>query len=120
MLARLDSKRAAAFDRLDAALLTQVDAAGSAALTSDMGALRSLLAAGVHAEGLRSVVRSVRLLQDAGGRVTLAVTDVRPAYRLLHVDGSAAETRTARGPARWQEQLVQVRGEWMVVNVAPA
>jgi hypothetical protein len=120
VLTDLDSRRDAAFARLDASLVVSVDAPGSRALMADMAALRSLLAAGVHPSGLRSVVRSVAVLSVTSDSARLSVTDERPGYRLVRADGAAVLTRPARGVATWQVVLVRRQGRWAVSEVAAA
>ena len=122
----LDARRAAAFADGSPAELGTVYATGSPAGARDAAALRSLVAAGGTAHGVRPRVRSVSAISPAGtipadatGRVVLAVVDELPPA--IVVDASGRSTvRPGRGERRWRLTLVRTAGQWRIEDVAAA
>lgn len=120
VLVELDAARAAAFAAVDPLLLGDVDVDDSPALRRDAATLDALGAAGLHAEGLSTVVVAVRAVGGAGEQVRLQVVDERSAYHLVDDKGRVVETRPAAGRAGWRVDLQRWPDAgvgWRIVDV---
>ena len=122
----LDARRAVAYSDGSAAQLTAVYGPTSAAGRRDAAALRSLVAAGLTAHGVRPRVRSVVAVSPLGavpggsaGRVVLDVVDVLPPAIVVDASGRSA-VRPGRGERHWRLTLVRVSDQWRVDDVAAA
>jgi hypothetical protein len=116
VLAALDDRRAAAYAAADPDLLRAVYSPG-AALTLERERVAGLAAAGERIVGLRPRYTALRVTTATPARVTLALTDVLPAYRRLDARGSVVEQYAGRGPAGWSLTLRRVGAEWRIESV---
>lgn len=118
VLARLDARRDAALVNLDPAALAEVYAAGAAPMERDLAAIRQLVAAGAHAQGLRLQLESVRLLRRTPAGVTVRVVDRLAPYDVVGSDGRVLEHRPGRGAIAWLVELVPAGEGWRIAAVA--
>jgi hypothetical protein len=116
-LAALDADRSRAFAAGDAGRLATVYAPGAPALRRDRELLSELAGAGLRAADLRLTVTDVSVLSRGPHRVTLTVTDVMPAYRLVDDDGDLVEERPGRDAETWTVELARADGDWRVYDV---
>ncbi len=91
---------------------------GSAALISDRDTLSRLVKAGLHADGLRFQLVSVRTLSQSPGSVTLAVADTLAGYDVVGPTGSA-EAVAGRGLRTWTVVLraQPSSGPWRIATI---
>jgi hypothetical protein len=117
VLAALDARRAAAFARADARLLTSVYAPDSAPLAVDERSIRSLRSVGAVAVGVRHEIRQVRPLGAGAARSRLRFMDRMPAYRIVDVRGATVRTVPARAERLFTVELIRVATGWRIVTV---
>jgi hypothetical protein len=116
VLTELDRRRASAYSAADPDLLNDVYAPG-AARTLERERVAALAAAGERVVGLRPRYTALRVTAAKPDRVTLALTDVLPAYRRLGAGGSVLERYPVRGAARWSLTLLRNGAHWRIQSV---
>ncbi len=116
----LDTRRGEALARAREELLFRVYTLGSAPLAGDTQAIRSLVAAGATAPGVRHEVTAVRLLSATGRHARLVVTDRMPAYRVVARSGAVLRVVPARASKTFQLELVRTVGGWRIQSIVPA
>ena len=100
VVTELDSARDRAFVDGDSGELERAYVADSPALATERLTLATLVAAGVHARGLKLRLVSVSVVEQRPGQVTLAVRDTLAPYDVVGSDG-AVESRPGRAERGW-------------------
>ncbi|HEV2088772.1 MAG TPA: hypothetical protein VGR21_10710, partial [Cryptosporangiaceae bacterium] len=116
----LDARRGEALARARAELLDRVYVPGSASLAADTQAIRSLVAVGATAPGVRHQVTAVRVLSVGAARARLVVTDRMPAYRIVARSGVVLREVPARPAKAFEVELVSGVQGWRIQSIAPA
>lgn len=117
VLARLDARRADAFEAGEADLLDGVYSAGSPARRRDRARLGTLVAAGLRAQSLHLRARSVTVRREDPARTLLRVVDVLDPYDLRDAAGALAQHRPGRGATSWLVTLVREPAGWRIYDV---
>jgi hypothetical protein len=112
----LEQRRAGAYARGDADLLSQVYVAGSELLRADTGQLREQLGADGRARGLRAAVLGVHLVSAMPQRVELDVVDAWSAYDVVR-DGRVLRHGAGRSPRRIRMVLRRTAAGWRIGSV---
>lgn len=115
VLMSLDASRAAAFARADAALLADVYAPGSVALTEDTARIRELTMRHQTVQGLRHQL-SVAAATVIDGTASLEVIASLAAYEIEGPDGAHRVVPAAK-PVTQHVTLVRTRAGWRVGSV---
>jgi hypothetical protein len=102
----LYTRRAEAFNDVDAEALCDVYAPTSQALADDAELLQMYADSGVHTLGLSFEVVTAELVSQEGGRVVLQITDRLPPYQLVDDDGVVEAEKDGLPEATWQAELV--------------
>ena len=102
----LYTRRAEAFNDVNAEALCDVYAPTSQALADDAELLQMYADSGVHTQGLAFEVVTAELVSQEGGRVVLQITDRLPPYQLVDDDGAVQAEKDGLPEATWQAELV--------------
>jgi hypothetical protein len=105
LLTRLDAAWARGFEHPELGFAA-VDASASPALRADTAVAAALRARGLHAVGLRLVLRQVAVEAASPTRLILRVTDERSTYELRDARGKLVSTVAARRAAGHRIELV--------------
>ncbi len=112
----LAQRRAAAMNSGMVADLSEVDAPGSPALSSDAALLWQLSSAGRRYEGVSLTVRSARLVRRDAATATVRAAVDTSAYRLVAASGRSEERAAAKGE-ELSFELVWAQNGWRVSRV---
>lgn len=113
----LDSARSRAFEAVRPALLTDVDAPGSVALSEDQALMRQVSERGWRARNLRLRVRSVDLQTRQQDRTILRVADTLDPYVFVDSAGSVTRRVAGRGVGLHEITLRQGSSGWRIESV---
>jgi hypothetical protein len=118
VLTALDQARSAAFAHPDVTALAAVDTPAGPAYRYDAAAVSSLRARGLHAVGLRLVLRSVVVESATSQRATLRVTDQLIPYELRDAGGALVRKVPGRALSGHRLELISSgSGEWRIATV---
>jgi hypothetical protein len=116
LMGALAQRRAAAMNSGTVADLSEVDAPGSPALSSDAALLGQLSSAGQRYEGVSLTVRSARLVRRNAATATVRAAVDTSAYRLVAASGRSEERPAAKGE-ELSFDLVWAQNGWRVSRV---
>jgi Protein kinase domain len=102
----LYTRRAEAFNDVDAEALCDVYAPTSQVLADDAELLQMYADSGVRTRGLAFEVVTAELVSQEAGRVVLQITDRLPPYQLVDADGEVQAEKDGLPEATWQAELV--------------
>jgi hypothetical protein len=119
VVARLESLRAAAFERADPAELATVYVPGAPAYQIDLATVRSLQSRGLHAAGFAATVEQVRIRTSTATAAKLRVVDRLSGYTLVTADGVVEGRGGGRSDKAFTMRLSRVAGAWRVAAVTP-
>jgi hypothetical protein len=120
VVTRLDAARASAFADADPTRLAAVYLPGSAAYSTDLATVTSLVSRGLKARGFTATVDQVSQQARTPTTAQLRVVDRLSGYDLVDDSGAVVgrgEPRAARAFTMW---LSRVGGGWRVRRIAPA
>jgi hypothetical protein len=119
LMVALSSRRAEAMNRRSLAVVAELDAPGSGALSQDTALVAELTASGTTWQGVRFEVTSARTVAHAASTATVEAVVGTAAYRVVDETGAVGTSAAAPGsPMRFM--LVWSGGRWRVDRVCGA